>query len=106
MNAARAAALALILFHAALQSRNDGHEQLQDNLGSDVGIHTHGQQGEVSDRSTGKQIQKAEKTTGGGLRLGKGLKRSPIHTRRGNIGRDPEYHQNSERDEYFSADIL
>ena len=35
-------AFALIFLHSALQSRNDRNEQLQDDLGGNVGIYPHG----------------------------------------------------------------
>ena len=37
------AAFARILFHFALESRENGRQQLQNNLGRDVGINAHGQ---------------------------------------------------------------
>ena len=50
-------ALGRVLFHPALQGRDDRDQKLQDNLGSDVRIHTHRQDREVGDRTAREQIQ-------------------------------------------------
>ncbi len=54
------AAFTRVILHALLQSRDDRHQQLQDNLRRDVGVHTHGEHREVRHRATREQVEQSK----------------------------------------------
>ena len=51
-----------ILLHAALESRNNRDQQLQNDLGGNVRIHAHREQREGRDGAAGQQIEEAQET--------------------------------------------
>ena len=80
-------AFAWVFFHALLQRWDDRDEELQDDLGGDVRINTHRQDGEVGDRTTRQQIQQADQRTARAAASEDAGDRFTIDTRHGHMRR-------------------